>query len=186
MVFSQEADYIVASGSLPPGVPDDFYAQLAKRAQDTASRVIVDTSGDALAALVHANVFLMKPNLREVELLSGEKFRDEGHLIEIAQRLIEEGMAEVFVISMGASGALFITAGTSAMMRPPVVPIQSKVGAGDSMVGGIVWSLARGDALEVAVRYGIAAGSAAVMTPGTELCRREDVLNIYERIAIVG
>lgn len=186
VVFEQEADYIVASGSLPPGVPDDFYAQLANRARDTASRVIIDTSGPALAALVHAHVYLMKPNLREIELLSGEAFSDETRLIETAQRLIADGMSEVLVISMGGSGALFVTADQSMMLRPPVVPIQSKVGAGDSMVGGIVWSLANGDALEVAVRYGIAAGSAAVMTPGTELCRREDVLRIFERVAVVG
>lgn len=186
VVMAQNADYIVGSGSLPPGVPDDFYAQLAERAQDTTSRVIIDTSGLALEALAQSHVFLMKPNLREIELLSGESFTDEVHLIDIAQRLISEGMAEVLVISMGASGALFVTQDQSVMMRPPVVPIQSKVGAGDSMVGGIVWSLAKGDDLDVAVRYGIAAGSAAVMTKGTELCRREDVLRIYDRIAVVG
>ena len=94
-------------------------------------------------------------------------------------------MAEVFVISMGASGAMLITAGEAVKMRPPVVPIQSKVGAGDSMVGGIIWSLANGDDLTTAVRYGISAGSAAVMTPGTELCRASDVHDIFKRIAIV-
>lgn len=186
VIFAQEADYIVASGSLPPGAPLDFYAQLARRAHGTPCRVIIDTSGEALEACAQAQVFLMKPNLREIELLSGEAFTNEAKLIETAQRLINAGMAEVLVISMGASGALFVTATESAMMRPPVVPIQSKVGAGDSMVGGIVWSLANGDDLEVAVRYGIAAGSAAVMTAGTELCRYEDVMSIYPRIAVVG
>ncbi|MEO1645158.1 MAG: PfkB family carbohydrate kinase, partial [Chloroflexota bacterium] len=104
---------------------------------------------------------------------------------ENVRKLIERGMAEVFVVSMGSAGAMLITADKAVKMRPPVVPIQSKVGAGDSMVGGIVWSLSRGDDLQTAVRYGIAAGSAAVMTPGTELCRPDDVHDIFGRIAIL-
>lgn len=185
VVFAEEADYIVASGSLTPDIPIDFYQQLAQRAKNTTSRVIVDTSGKALEACAKAGVFLLKPNLHELEILSGQKFTSETRQIEIAQELIRDGMAEVFVISMGSSGALFISADEAVKMRPPVVPIQSKVGAGDSMVGGIVWALAEGHSLHNAVRYGIAAGSAAVMTAGTELCRKADVLDIYQRVAIV-
>ena len=184
-VLEQEADYIVASGSLAPGMPDDFYKQLAERVKSTKSRLIVDTSGEALEACARAGVFLLKPNLHELEILSGQKFTGEDSLIDITRDLINNGMAQVFVISMGASGAMYITADEAVKMRPPVVPIQSKVGAGDSMVGGIVWALNDGHSLQDAVRYGVAAGSAAVMTPGTELCRREDVLSIYKRIAII-
>ncbi|MDQ7024252.1 MAG: 1-phosphofructokinase family hexose kinase [Anaerolineae bacterium] len=184
-VLAAEADYIVASGSLAPRMPQDFYMQLAERVKPTKSHLIVDTSNEALEACARAGVFLLKPNLRELEILSGQKFSSEDRLIEITQDLIKSGMTEVFVISMGASGALFITADEAVKMRPPVVPIRSKVGAGDSMVGGIVWALAEGHSLHDAVRYGIAAGSAAVMTRGTELCRKDDVFNIYDRIAIV-
>lgn len=180
-----DADYIVASGSLAPGVPEDFYKILANRVKETDSKLIVDTSGEALEACASAGVFLLKPNLHELEILSGKKFQSEDHMLIIAREMIADGMAEVFVISMGASGAMMITADKAVKMRPPVVPIQSKVGAGDSMVGGIIWSLANGDDLTTAVRYGISAGSAAVMTAGTDLCRADDVHDIFKRIAVV-
>ena len=186
-VFSYDPDYIVASGSLAPNMPTDFYTKLANQARLTngENRVIIDTSGAALEACADSHVFLLKPNLRELEILSGKKFTSETHILEIARDLIRDGMAEVFVISMGASGAMMVTADEAVQMRPPVVPIQSKVGAGDSMVGGIVWALANGESLVDATRYGIASGTAAVMTPGTELCRRDDVLDIYKRIAVL-
>lgn len=180
-----DADYIVASGSLAPGMPENFYKILADRVKETDSKLIVDTSGKSLEACASAGVFLLKPNLHELEILSGKKFQSEDHMLIIAREMIADGMAEVFVISMGASGAMLITADKAVKMRPPVVPIQSKVGAGDSMVGGIIWSLANGDDLTTAVRYGISAGSAAVMTEGTDLCRADDVHDIFNRIAVV-
>lgn len=183
--FSQDAEYLVASGSLAPKMPIDFYQQLALRAKEKNIKLIVDTSGEALEACAEAGVFMLKPNLRELEILSGKKFQSEEQMVEIAQELIRDGMSEAFVISVGAQGAMLITADNTVKMRPPVVPVQSKVGAGDSMVGGIVWALGNGESLETSVRYGIAAGSAAVMTPGTELCRYDDVMNIFKRIAIV-
>lgn len=185
-VFAQPAPYIVASGSLTPGVPDDFYKQIALRAKETGSHLIVDTSGKALESCAEAGVFLLKPNLHELELLSGEKFETEERMIEIARSLIRSGMAQVFVVSMGASGALLITLEDAVKLRPPVVPVKSKVGAGDSMVGGIVWALADGKSMLDAVRYGIAAGSATVMNSGTQLCRYDDVMSIVHRVAIVS
>jgi 6-phosphofructokinase 2 len=185
-VFAHPAPYIVASGSLTPGIPDDFYQQIALRAKETASHLIVDTSGKALEACAQAGVFLLKPNLHELELLSGERFESEERMVEIARNLIRAGMAQVFVVSMGASGAVLITLEDAVKLRPPVVPVKSKVGAGDSMVGGIVWALAEGKPLLEAVRYGIAAGSATVMNSGTKLCRYEDVMNIVNRVAVVS
>jgi 6-phosphofructokinase 2 len=185
-VFAEESAYIVASGSLSPGVPDDFYSQLAIRAKNTKSRVIVDTSGEALEECARAGVFMLKPNLNEIESLSGQKFKSEESLITVAQDLIKTGMAEVLAISLGSSGAMLVSADEVVKMRPPVVPVQSKVGAGDSMVGGIVWALASGHDLHDALRYGISCGSAAVMNQGTDLCHKDDVLAIFPRVAVVS
>ncbi|MEO1286935.1 MAG: 1-phosphofructokinase family hexose kinase [Chloroflexota bacterium] len=179
------ADYIVASGSLAQSMPTDFYKILADEVAKTDSKLIVDTSGEALEACADAGVFLLKPNLYELELLSGKKFESEDKMLIVVREMIADHMAEVFVISMGAAGAMMITADQAVKLRPPVVPIQSKVGAGDSMVGGIVWSLSQDDDILTAVRYGVAAGSAAVMTTGTELCRADDVHDIFGRIAIL-
>lgn len=184
-VVEERGDLIVASGSLTPNMPADFYARLADRIDDTGGKLIVDTSGEALAAVANKHVFLMKPNLRELELLTGEQFTSEARLKETAQDYIRNGLAEVLIISMGAGGAALVTEDDFVEMRPPVVPIRSKVGAGDSMVGGIVLALALGRDLRDAMRFGIAAGSAAVMTPGTQLCRAEDVEQIYPNVMVV-
>ena len=184
-VVEEGADLIVASGSLTPNMPADFYARLADRIDETDGKLIVDTSGEALAAMANKHVFLMKPNLRELELLTGEQFTSEARLKETAQDYIRNGLAEVLIISMGAGGAALVTADDFVEMRPPVVPIRSKVGAGDSMVGGIVLALALGRNLRDATRFGIAAGSAAVMTPGTQLCRPQDVEQIYPDVMVV-
>lgn len=183
-VLATEADYVVGSGSLAPGMPVDFYAQLTRRLAGRDTKVIVDTSGPALRAMETSGVYLLKPNLAEVETITGREFESEDQLRDLAREIIRGGTMEVVVISMGASGAAFITADDYAQLRPPVVPIKSKVGAGDSMVGGLVLGLAQGRDLLDAVRYGIAAGTAAVMTPGTQLCRKEDTDSIYERVSI--
>lgn len=175
-------DYLVASGSLPPGVPQDFYAQLALQARKTGIRLIVDTSGEPLRHAAKAGVFLLKPNLRELEVLSGEKIGDESQVEAAAGKWLGEGRCEAIVVSIGAGGAFLVSREGTEWFRAPTVPIESKVGAGDSMVAGIVLSLARGESLIEAARFGVAAGAAAVMTPGTELCRREDAERLYRAI----
>jgi 6-phosphofructokinase 2 len=172
--------YVVASGSLPPGAPQDFYGRVAVIVRRNKARLIVDTSGDALNLAVEEGVYLIKPNLRELGHLAGKKIECEAHQKEVAGKIVEKNKSEAVVISLGAAGALLVTREGSCRFRAPMVPIESKVGAGDSMVGGIVLALARGESLLEAVRMGIAAGSAAVMTPGTELCRREDAERLYK------
>ena len=185
-VFDLNPAYIVASGSLPRGVPVEFYGEITRYARQYNIRVIVDTAGEALNKAFGKGVYLMKPNLHELELFSGEKIRDEDHIRDVARRLIAEGLAEIMVVSMGAAGASLITGSEYVHLRAPIVKIQSKVGAGDSMVGGMVMGLAAGRSLLDAVRFGIAAGSAAVMTAGTELCRRQDAYRLYQRIAVTS
>jgi 6-phosphofructokinase 2 len=174
--------YLVASGSLPPGVPPDFYAQVAEAGKHTGARVIVDTSGEALCAAVRSGVFLIKPNLRELSQLAGRELEGEAEQEQVAQAIVDDGGCEVMVVSLGAAGVLFVTKNNRQRFRAPTVPIKSKVGAGDSTVAGIVLALVRGWDLAEAVRFGVAAGAAAVMTPGSQLCRRDDTERLYERI----
>lgn len=107
---------------------------------------------------------------------------EESEIRAMARKIVSDGQCEVVVISLGAAGILMVTKEGHEYIQPPTVPIVSKVGAGDSTVAGIVLSLARGNALRDAVRFGVAAGTAAVMTPGTELCRREDTERLYEQM----
>ena len=177
-------DYLVASGSLPPGVPDDFYVQLAKRVESWPVRFIVDTSGTPLQAVVEqcATVYLVKPNMGELAALVGRELEDDEDTLRAARELLGRCKIEVLVVSLGAGGVLLVTEDQATFQRAPTVPIRSKIGAGDSSVAGITLGLARGLSLLQAVRLGVAAGSATVMTPGTSLCRREDVERLFTQM----
>ena len=175
-------DFLVASGSLPSGVPDDTYAAVAEAAHAVGARPILDTSGAALRQARTAGWYLLKPNLRELEQLAGRSLETEIEQREAAREFIEQDWCEVVVLSLGAAGALLITAERTEHVRSPTVPIKSRVGAGDSMVAGLTLALARDLDVGDAVRFGVAAGAAAVMTPGTELCRRADTERLYEQL----
>ncbi|MBW3663647.1 MAG: 1-phosphofructokinase family hexose kinase [Actinobacteria bacterium] len=173
-------DILVASGSLPPGVSDDALAEVAKRTRETPTRLIVDTSGPALEAVAGAGVYLLKPNATELRDLWGGDLEDDD-LEAAARRLAERGAADVIVLSLGSGGAYLATSDGGRHLRAPTVPIESRVGAGDSMVAGIAVGLVRGWEVTDAVRLGLAAGAAAVMTPGTELARADDIERLYRR-----
>jgi 6-phosphofructokinase 2 len=174
-----EGDFVVASGSLPPGVPEDFYGRLAGIAGTRAARLVVDSSNESLQHAVSEGVYLVKPNLRELRDLSGREIEHENEQKAAARGIVEGGKTEAVVLSLGASGALLVTREAEVRYRSPSVRIRSRVGAGDSMLAGIVLRLASGEPIEEAVRFGVAAGAAAVMTPGTELCRRGDAERLY-------
>lgn len=175
-------DYLVLSGSLPPGCDPGIYARTARQVPATC-RVIVDTSGRALKESLSARPFLIKPNLRELGQLIEKEIASDAEIEGAARRLIDSGAVQAVVTSLGSGGAVLTTAEHMEHMRSPTVPIRSKVGAGDSMVAAIVHRLAQGRPIDDAVRFGVAAGAAAVMTPGTELCRRVDVERLYRQMA---
>lgn len=175
--------YIVASGSLPPNVPDDFYAQVAKIGRDLGAKVVIDSSGEPLRHALQEGVYMIKPNIREISDMIGRESIDDVTPEKVAMELVKTGKSTVVALSLGAGGMLFASSDGCERLRTPVVPIKSKVGAGDSMVAGIVLSLARGKSLPEAMKFGVAAGAAAVMTPGSELCRREDAERLYEQLS---
>ncbi len=167
--------YVVASGSLPPGVDPGFYARVARMVRESSSRLLLDSSGEPLRLALEEGVYLWKPSLREFEHLAGVAGGGEDGLVALARGYISRGACEILVLSLGAEGALWVTAAESQHVRAPEVPVSSGVGAGDSLLAGIVHAMTRGEGLAEAVRYGVAAAAASVMHPGTRLCRREDV-----------
>ena len=175
-----DAMYVVASDSLPLGVAEDFYARVAKLAQRHGKRFVLDTSGPALTA-ADRDVYLLKPSLRELEQLVGRQISDERNEEQAVREVVGQGRAEVVVLSLGARGALVATAQGSARIAAIAVEAKSSVGAGDSMLAGIVLGLCRDLALGDAVRFGVAAGAAALLGAGTQLCRRDDVERLYAR-----
>lgn len=179
-----DVDYVVASGSLSPGVPTDFYAHIARLANEREVRLILDTSGEALVAALEESVFLIKPNARELRALANDASLDDDGLISFAGELVSVGKCQIVALSLGERGAVLIAHDQVLAVSSPPVEIQSAVGAGDSFVGALTLSLARGHDFGTALRFGVAAGSAALLTPGTDLCRREDVDLICRQLTI--
>lgn len=175
---------IVASGSLPPGVPEDFHARLANNAKAAGNRMVLDASGPALAAALREGVYLIKPNLRELQDLTGRPLDDERDRLAAAREIIGQGGAELVALTLGAEGALLVAADRAWRAAAlPILPISS-VGAGDSFLGGMVQALAAGQTLEDAFRQGVAAGSAALLAPGTSLCDAVEVRRLSPTVEI--
>ncbi len=184
LAFDAKPDFIVASGSLPPGAPKNFYAHIARVAKLQGSKIIIDTQGEPFKLALEEGLFLVKPNIRELSQLAEHLIEDEKQIEKMAEKIVHNNWSKVVVVSLGAAGALIVTREESRYIRPPAVPINSKVGAGDSMVAGIVLALSRGKTIHDAACFGVAAGTAAVITPGTELCRRKDTERLFKEIKL--
>jgi 6-phosphofructokinase 2 len=168
-------EYLVISGSLPEGLAADFLPRLLGIARQQGARCIFDSSGAALQqALDIGGLFLIKPNIEEFSALVGQDIAAPEQLLDSARALIAAGKCQALLLSLGAQGALLVSAGLTERIAAPTVRKRSTVGAGDSMLGAVTLKLAAGVDWCEAARYGVAAGSAAIMNEGSELCRRSD------------
>jgi len=175
-------DLVVASGSLPPGVPTDFYARVARLCRARGARLVLDTAGPALAAALAEGVYLVKPNLRELSELSGQPLDTPAQRRAAAQALVARGQAEVVALTLGHLGALLVTRDGAWSAPPLPIKVASAVGAGDSFVGGMVWALQHHRPLNEAFAWGVATGSAALLTIGTGLCCKEDAQKLFAQV----
>jgi 6-phosphofructokinase 2 len=174
--------YVVASGSLPPGLPDYFYGLIVKNATSVGARCIVDTSGPALEALKGKGAYLIKPNIGELCNLLQIESMEDSEVPNAAQQIIADGYAEIVAVSMGPQGAWLVSKDEKYFAPAPKVHKISTVGAGDSMVAGITYMLQQRKSLQEAIAFGVACGSAATMNEGTQLFKREDVERLYKEI----
>ncbi|MEX6504168.1 6-phosphofructokinase II [Pseudomonas zhanjiangensis] len=174
------ADYLVISGSLPEGLADDLLPRLLRDAARRGVRCILDSSGEALRqALDVGGIFMIKPNLNELNTLVGGEIGSPQQLASAARQLVRDGRCQTLLVSLGAQGALLVREGLSERIAAPTVRRRSTVGAGDSLVAAVTLKLAAGADWLEAARYGVAAGSAAIMAEGSGLCRREDTEQLY-------
>jgi 6-phosphofructokinase 2 len=176
----KKAEFLVGSGSLAPGIPDDFYARVAAKAKKNGTRFVLDTSGAAYSGVLEEGAYLLKPNKAELEDLVGVSAKNVEELKELLLGVLNKYDVKILVLSMGAEGALLAYKGKVRHFPAPVVEHVSSIGAGDSMVAGMVYSLSQGKTVENSVRYGIACGSATIKSPGTELLKKEDVEPLYQ------
>ncbi|TGE16565.1 1-phosphofructokinase family hexose kinase [Hymenobacter elongatus] len=179
-VIAPPPDLLVVSGSLPQGMAPAFMGDIARWARQVGAKLIVDTSDEALRRAVDEGVYLLKPNLGELARLAGVPSLDSASAAAAAQVLIGQDKCEVVVVSLGPVGACLVTRDIVEHIAAPAVKKQSTVGAGDSMVAGLVFALCQGRPLREAVRLGVACGTAATMNPGTELFHAADADRLFQ------
>lgn len=181
--WTRRPEYIVFSGSVPPGLAKDIYRELIEDARIKGLKTALDADGAALRAGVAARPNVVKPNRYELERYVGHELKGEEALIAAGQELIREGI-ETVILSDGPRAAYAISAEEIWVATPPQIEPQSAVGAGDSMLGGVIWQLACGSRLDEALAWGVAAGAATALTPGTELCHLRDVKLLMEKVQL--
>jgi 1-phosphofructokinase family hexose kinase len=180
---AQPGDWWVFSGNLPPGAPEDVYARLIALVQRAGGRAVLDASGEPLLLGVAAAPYLVKPNLTEAENLLGARLSEPQDYERALRALLDMGSG-LAVISLGAEGALIADGRETLWARPPRVPARSNIGAGDSLLAGLLWGMITGWSLAEMIRWAVAAGTAAVLEEGTGVCSFGKVQELYPQITV--
>lgn len=178
-------DYLIASGSLPQGVPEDFYARLARVAKHDM-HLIVDASGEPLRAAVEEGVWLMRCNHHEFAEMTGRSPETDGELKELTREIVERNGAEVVIVTLGDGGALLTSREGHERAYSPDVDVVSPRGAGDNFVAALVFRLAQEKSLKEALRYAVAGAAAALLRPGTGRLRPEKVEDLCRQVRLQG
>jgi 6-phosphofructokinase 2 len=181
--IKSKPDFLVLAGSVPPGVPADIYRQLIEKAKENGIKTVLDSDNKWLKEGIKAKPNVIKPNVHEAEELLEIQLRDEVSIIEAVKALVSKGI-EVAAISRGKDGLIVATKEKVLKVTSPQVEVRSTVGAGDSAIAGLVLKLSQGHRIEKASQWAAAAGTAATLTPGTELCRREDVERLLPQVKV--
>ena len=179
--LAKRGDWWVLAGSLPPGIADDFYARIVHILNKHEAHTILDTSGESLKFGCAEKPYLVKPNAEEANSLTGLSV-DTLSEIDVAAVEIRRMGAQNVVVSMGKAGALLNTSEGTWLTRSPKIKEKNPIGAGDSMVGGLVWALTQGIALKEALGWGVASGAATASLPGTEVGSRPLIEELFSQI----
>lgn len=182
--LNSQSKFLVLSGSLPPGAAPDVYARAIRIAKQRSAKIVLDTSGAPFAAALREGVHLVKPNLRELRELMGSALADQDSCVAACRKLIASGQTEVVALSLGSKGAILATRNGAWRAHVEGLEAASVVGAGDSFLGGLLTQFAAHPDPSEALRVGVAAGSAAVINAGTELCHADDVHAMLARVAL--
>lgn len=179
----RSGDWWVLAGSLPPGVSETMYAEMVKVIEAGDAHSILDTSGPALAHGCRAGAYLVKPNASEAENLTGMVVQTPEDALKAASCIREMG-AKVVIISLGKLGAVLSTDQQSWLALSPLIEESNPIGAGDALVGGLVWALNMGYTMDEALHWGVACGAASASLDGTAVGGREFVRSLYEQVTI--
>jgi len=180
----RKGGFVVASGSLPPGMEAEFYGEISRLVQAAGGKFILDSSGPALAAALDSGAFLIKPSLRELRELTGKPLTQERAWLEAARSLTLQHRVEWVALTLGDMGALLVSNSLALRaLAPKIVPV-STVGAGDSFLGALVWALAKGEDIRSALGLAVASGTAAMLSRGTDLSHPADIERLLPKVDI--
>jgi 1-phosphofructokinase len=179
----KEAEIAVLCGSLPPGVPEDFYAECICTAKDAGTKCILDADAGALAQGVKAVPFAVKPNIHELELLNGKTFSNRNEVAKAAEKLIETGI-EIVIVSLGADGAILADRNEIYQAVPWKIEEKGATGAGDSMVASLAYSILNNKSLHDIAKITTAAGTVTASKEGTQTCTLNEVLESIDRVSV--
>ena len=180
--LSSSASIAVISGSLPSGVKPEYYRQLSKAVNPNAKKII-DTSGDNMVEALKEGAYLVKPNLDELQSVTGVYYDGIDSMIDGCRQLISAGAQNV-LLSLGRKGAILTDGNSALFCKSANVAVNSTVGAGDGMIAAASVMIENGESWEEILRSAVAAGTASVTTPGTNLFYREKFLEIYDKIHV--
>lgn len=176
-------DWFVLSGSLPSGIPTEFYAAVIKYLKNAGKHVVLDTSGEALRDSIHEVPYAIKPNIAELEELLGRTLTTEQDVLNAARTLVNTGI-EYVIISMGKDGAMFVSGAESAVAVPPPIVVKSTVGAGDAMVAGFIAAKIKGFSLEDCARLSTATAMGALTQLGPKLAETQVLESYMQQISV--
>ena len=184
IILDKGIDIICGSGSLLKGIGTDAYNVLIEEANKRGIKFILDTSGEALLKGIESSPFLIKPNLEELEDITGTKFNSANKMIEAAKKLKENNNIENIMITLGGDGAVLITDNEVFKGTFPEVKIKNTVGSGDSTIAGMAFSLSQGKSISECFRMAIACGTTNAMLDSTGSVDLDILKDIYDKIKI--
>lgn len=175
--------YFIISGSLPPGVSSNIYQEIVTFFQKQRVKVILDSDKEALKDGVKSAPFLIKPNLSELNRLTGVKASSWKEIVKSVQGILKLGV-KIIVVTLGEKGALLISKDLFLKVTPPKVPVRGTIGVGDAFLAGLVLKLSRRSSLEEALKFACACGSASVSLSGTQVCTKNEAEALLKKIKL--
>jgi 1-phosphofructokinase family hexose kinase len=179
-----KGSYVVMTGSPPPGIDEDFYAQIITILKSKGIKTFLDADGEVMKSGVRAGPYLVKPNVHEFGRLVESSLKDREEVAQAASAYL--GLVDFVVVSMGAKGAIGVSQSERYFVSPPKVNVKSSIGAGDALLAGIVFGLSEGGSFKDALSLGVACGTASTLNAGPAVCTRDDVYTIMKQISVNG
>ncbi len=179
----QQSQIVVLSGSIPPGVPTNFYEECIEVAHHYGKHAILDADGQAFIEGLKAIPFAIKPNLQELEVVAGHKLNSTDQIVQQVKEFLAQGI-QIVIVSMGADGAIIGYKNDILKVDAWDIDVKVATGSGDSMVAALIYSIQKGQSLQEIAKMSVAAGTVTASKVGTQICTLDEVLQSKDKVTI--